>query len=209
MPDIVDLAGSIEAETIAASLARAAEPLRPGSAGECEGCDWWMPRLVDGLCGFCRDGRPRPADWEPPVRPEQPRVASIAAPLPENAAMPHAPGTKSITIAASGAVLTEIQRRTAGGTTSSNRAALELIEAGIAAGDGKATAPIAQAVETRTPRQRLVALLDSLSDLVVEQIEVAANPQPDGDLVAERDAWRARAEAAETKVERIRAEALA
>ena len=85
--DIVDLAGAIEAETISLGIARAAAPLDPGTAGECEQCEWWMPRLVGGLCAFCRDRRPRPADWEPPVPPsskhnEKPQPAEKEVSMP-------------------------------------------------------------------------------------------------------------------------------
>ena len=118
--------------------------------------------------------------------------------------MPHAQGTKSITIAASGAVLDEIKRRTAGGATSANRAALDLIEQAIAGGTEKPVATIPEA-EARTPRQRLVALLDGLSDLMIEQIEAAAAPRQDDQLLAERVAWQARAEEAVAKFARAMA----
>ncbi|WP_325540975.1 conjugal transfer protein TraR [Sphingopyxis sp.] len=39
----------------AARAARAAE--QPGAPGECTQCGEDMPRLVNGRCGYCRDGR--------------------------------------------------------------------------------------------------------------------------------------------------------
>ena len=201
MADVVDAAVAIEAETLARGIARASAPLRAGAAGECDGCDWWMPRLVDGLCGFCRDGRARPPDWEPPVRPDQPTATPDVSPtsLSETPVMASTPGSKSITFVASGEVLAEIKRRTDGGEVSNNRAALDLIEAGMRA------RPIAESVEARTPRQRLVALLDGVSDLLIEQIDAAASPAPDTALIAERDDWKARAEAAEGRLAQMRA----
>nr|WP_221239982.1 conjugal transfer protein TraR [Sphingomonas abaci] len=42
-----------------ASLAAARQPVAIGTPGECQKCGDDMPRLVGGLCGFCRDGRRR------------------------------------------------------------------------------------------------------------------------------------------------------
>ena len=204
MADVVDLAGQIEADTIAAAVARAVVPLRPGAAGECEQCGWWMPRLVDGLCAFCRDGRRRPDDWEPPTRPDQP-AAPDAPPSTETTTMPHPAGTKSITIAASGPILEAVQKRTAGGATSANRAVLDLIEVAIEAMDVKAASSATPASDVRTPRQRMVALLDGVSELLIEQIDAAARPSIDPDLVADRDAWKARADEAESKLAQMKA----
>lgn len=204
MADVVDLAASIEADTIATAVARAVVPLRPGAAGECEQCEWWMPRLVDGLCGFCRDSRRRPDDWEPPTRPDQP-AAPDALPSSETTTMPHPAGTKSITIAASGSILEAVQKRTAGGATSANRAVLDLIEVAIEAMEAKPVPSAAPAPDVQTPRQRMVALLDGVSELLIEQIDAAAAPSIDPELVADRDAWKARAEAAESKLEQMKA----
>lgn len=57
MADVVDLAGDITARALERQLAAARAPIPVGVAGECEGCERNMPRLVAGLCGFCRDGR--------------------------------------------------------------------------------------------------------------------------------------------------------
>lgn len=35
------------------------EQMPKGEPGECEACGDYFSRLVDGLCGFCRDGRTR------------------------------------------------------------------------------------------------------------------------------------------------------
>jgi len=69
MADLGDMATEIEGEHLAAGIARAKAPIATGAAGQCDECGHWMPRLVDGRCGFCRDGRLPPDDWEPPTPP--------------------------------------------------------------------------------------------------------------------------------------------
>lgn len=57
MADDVDRANDLAEEHLSHSLraARAAVPV--GQPGECEQCGEDMPRLVNGWCGYCRDGR--------------------------------------------------------------------------------------------------------------------------------------------------------
>lgn len=80
MSDIADRAAEITDEHIALGIARARVPIAEGKAGECEDCGEYMPRIVSGQCGFCRDGRTPPPGWEPPVaRPltqEEPTMAN-------------------------------------------------------------------------------------------------------------------------------------
>lgn len=80
MSDIADYAAEIADEHIALSIARARKPIAQGQPGECEECGEYMPRIVNGQCGFCRDGRAPPPGWEPPVaRPltrEEPTMAN-------------------------------------------------------------------------------------------------------------------------------------
>ncbi len=61
MTDIVDMAGEIEREHLARAIAAARVPIPAGAPGECERCGEDMPRLVDGWCAPCRDGRRRVA----------------------------------------------------------------------------------------------------------------------------------------------------
>lgn len=61
MADAVDMATDIVAEHLARGIAAARAPFDPGVAGECEGCGDEFPRLIGGKCGYCRDGRRRPA----------------------------------------------------------------------------------------------------------------------------------------------------
>ncbi|QNQ09289.1 conjugal transfer protein TraR [Sphingomonas alpina] len=60
MADEADLAAEIEAEHLARGIAAARQPIPEGKAGECDGCGEDMGRLVNGKCGYCRDGRRRP-----------------------------------------------------------------------------------------------------------------------------------------------------
>ena len=59
MADEIDRANEIVEEHLARGLAAARVPVPAGEPGECEGCGEDMPRLVNGRCGFCRDGRRR------------------------------------------------------------------------------------------------------------------------------------------------------
>lgn len=62
MADAIDMAATAEAELIAHGLARVDRTIAQGCPGECDDCGEWMPRLVHGRCGFCRDGRRPPAE---------------------------------------------------------------------------------------------------------------------------------------------------
>jgi hypothetical protein len=80
MTDIIDFAWQLADEHAASAIAAARQPIARGEPGDCENCGEYMPRLVDGQCGFCRDGRLPPPGWVPPVaRPltqEEPIVAN-------------------------------------------------------------------------------------------------------------------------------------
>jgi len=59
MADEVDLANDIAAADLARGIRAARQPIPVGVPGECEQCGDEMPRLVNGRCGYCRDGRRR------------------------------------------------------------------------------------------------------------------------------------------------------
>lgn len=59
MVDLVDAAQQLESEHLARAIAAARVPVPEGIPGECESCGEDMPRLVDGRCAPCRDGRMR------------------------------------------------------------------------------------------------------------------------------------------------------
>jgi RNA polymerase-binding transcription factor DksA len=61
MSDDVDRANDLAAADLARGIAAARAPIPAGEPGECEDCGEEMPRLVNGRCGYCRDGRRRAA----------------------------------------------------------------------------------------------------------------------------------------------------
>lgn len=60
MADDVDMANDLAEQHLDHSLRAARAPVPKGEPGECDECGEDMPRLVNGRCGFCRDGRRRP-----------------------------------------------------------------------------------------------------------------------------------------------------
>ncbi|MDR6847148.1 conjugal transfer protein TraR [Sphingomonas sp. BE137] len=65
MVDLVDAAQQLESEHLARAIAAARVPVPEGIPGECESCGEDMPRLVDGRCAPCRDGRVHVARFRP------------------------------------------------------------------------------------------------------------------------------------------------
>lgn len=196
--DIVDIAGAIEAETISLGIARAAAPLDPGTAGECEQCEWWMPRLVGGLCAFCRDRRPRPADWEPPVPPsshhnEKPKMAEKEVSMP----------AKSIQIPASADdVIAAIEAHARDHDVSLGLATASLIKRGMSVG---AYEP-GDRMAVTTPAT-IEDLLGQVRDLFATRDEAAvdaANTARD-DAEQRAEAAEKRAAAAEIKLAQAKA----
>lgn len=59
MADDVDMANELAANHLERSLRAARAAVPTGVPGECEECGEEMPRLIDGRCGYCRDGRRR------------------------------------------------------------------------------------------------------------------------------------------------------
>lgn len=59
MADIGDDAQRLEQEHLARSIAAARQPVPIGAPGECDNCGEDSPRLVNGHCARCRDGRTR------------------------------------------------------------------------------------------------------------------------------------------------------
>lgn len=57
MADDVDKAAVLADQHLEHSLRAARAAVPAGIPGECEQCGEDMPRLVDGRCGYCRDGR--------------------------------------------------------------------------------------------------------------------------------------------------------
>lgn len=191
MADSVDMAGDLEAEMISLGIARAARPIDPGTAGECDQCDWWMPRLVGGLCAFCRDGRPRPADWEPPVPPHS-QQTNGANPREKEAVMP----AKSIQIPASANdVIAAIEAHARENDVSLGLATASLIKRGMSVGAYEAGTLAAVAVP---------ATIEDLLEQVRELFAMRDQSALDAANSA-REAAEARAAAAEDKLAQAKA----
>jgi len=57
MADDVDMATELSQQHLDHSLRAARAAVPAGAPGECKQCGEDMPRMVDGRCGYCRDGR--------------------------------------------------------------------------------------------------------------------------------------------------------
>lgn len=71
MADEADIANAQAEVRREAALSRIARTIPAGAPGICDECEEPMPRLVGGLCGFCRDGRRPPLSFYAD-RPEAP-----------------------------------------------------------------------------------------------------------------------------------------
>lgn len=183
MSDIVDMASEIEGEHVARGVARATAPIPAGYAGECDDCGHFMLRLVLGRCGFCRDGRLPPDDWEPPQRPDNlpPRTPAMPA--------------KTINLPASEAVAhTAIEERAKQLDCTLGAAAADLILAGAQA----ITVEGARLTGEHLTVEQLLAELSRRFDAAVtsEQLVEAAQRAASAE---------ARAEAAEETLSQMRA----
>jgi len=201
MSDVVDMATEIQDEHLARSLKLARQPIAAGVAGECEQCFEDSPRLVGGRCAFCRDGRRRPPNpigkMPKPVPPEETRVEQSVEEAPTM--------SKSVTFVADGAVLAEIRRRTADGT-SNNRAALDLVEAGLAAMRGDP--PAAPVVPVDLPSLAADVLIGEITRRLTSLVDAAAVEAADQRIAEAEDrasAAEERAVAAERKLDQLRA----
>ncbi|CAN5572967.1 hypothetical protein BH10PSE14_BH10PSE14_06250 [soil metagenome] len=59
MADDADLATELASAHLERSISAARAPIPVGAPGICDDCGDEMPRLVDGRCAPCRDGRRR------------------------------------------------------------------------------------------------------------------------------------------------------
>jgi hypothetical protein len=188
MADIVDMAGEIEAEHIARSLARAALPIPAGHAGECDDCGEIMPRLVNGRCGFCRDGRVPPPGWTPPADTTARR---------EESTMP----AKTICLPATAATaIAAIDQLAQQSDIPLGQAAAQLIERGAAA----AMAASADPVPIDLTSASLFDLLGAALTLVEAREDDSAACADLAAAIERAEAAEARAEAAEGKLQRLK-----
>lgn len=181
MPDAIDMAAQIEAEHIARGLQRIARDIPAGVPGECDNCGEVMPRLVDGLCGFCRDGRIPIRDRAPPDLPAEP----------EEPQMP----TKSISIPPTEQVAIDaIEQRARALDCTQGIAAAELIVLGM------------EALSRTAGEQPVLADLSAIHiDALLAEVRLRLERAADQ---AALEAETARANAAEGKLAKLR-EALA
>ena len=203
MADIVDMAAEIEGEHLAASLAQARVSIPVGVPGECDNCGDDFPRLVGGLCGYCRDGRrpmltSAPAPAEPlhhPSADEAPTLPPSPSQEIQTMAATAALKSRAITFPADGDLLRAIEQRAEAESIGLGRAAMDLAMRGLAAINEPPAdpAPVPPAVED--------VHLDALLGEVRRRFEHA------GDRSAELAAIT-RADEAEGKLARLR-EALA
>jgi hypothetical protein len=150
MSDDADRALEIEAELLAVSLSRISGIIPAGAPGECDDCGEIMPRLVDGRCGYCRDGRRPPLsrfddaapgaravpDTRPDIVVQAATAPAIGAPVNEESdvmatAKPTA-NSRTISVPASGTVLAAIEKRAAEENLPWGRAAVSLLEDALA-----------------------------------------------------------------------------
>lgn len=157
-----------------------------------------VDRVAARIAEIIARGRRRSPAVTPVKQPEAPPPISR-----EEQAMP---ASKSITFVATGEVLDKIKELTAGGA-SNNKAALELVEAGMRVLQ-KAQQPI-PAASTACADLSTEALLDMLRQrLDVPQVDQAAVQAAEArarDADAEAERQRQRAETAETKLAAVRA----
>ncbi len=213
MADDADQAHDNEAQHLAVSLSTIDPAMPKGVRGECENCGEDMPRLVGGLCGFCRDGR-RPSfqqrpQWSGldtsrhpkpmPIDPEPAEVRAIAAEVvttpaigvqPEEDEVPNPKPSddfRNVSILARGPLLTAILKRASERELSLNKAATSLIEDAL-------TPSIVQPAATL--HDLSTVSMSDLMDELIGRVETAPTP----DLLA---AAIARAEAAEGQLAAI------
>ncbi|KQM37630.1 hypothetical protein ASE59_14200 [Sphingomonas sp. Leaf10] len=192
MSDVVDFAAQIEADRIARGIAEASQPMAVGVAGECDECEWWMPRLVGGLCPYCRDGRPRPADWEPPVPPNSSSAPVAPAISKEPAPMP----AKSIQLpAAAQNAIRKVEELAQSKGISIGQAAAELIDREIAL-------PASNVVTVDLCTIGVPALLDHLRAAFDDRADHSAELVA---LIERAEAAEVRATAAEEKLAQFKA----
>lgn len=144
MVDDADLSSLNEAQHVAASLTHIDATIPVGVAGECDECGMLMPRLVDGRCGFCRDGRRPPPERyaaaqarlhspdSPPARVTSPPPSPVEA---KETTMPNPkprPDFQNIGLLAKGDMLKTIRAYAAEHDLSAGKAALALMERALA-----------------------------------------------------------------------------
>lgn len=200
MSDFADDASDIQDQHLAASLSRINAAIPAGVAGDCENCGDHFPRLIGGLCGFCRDGR-QPhfgrRDTRPSTTAREAAPVASAAPTPvpgvpseekdDDVANPKpSDDFRNISVLARGPILKAIITRAEERDLSFNKAATSLIEDALA--------------------DRAAATLVDLSKLpVTDLLEEIGHRLAQSASTSELVAMTTRAETAEAKLAQVQA----
>jgi hypothetical protein len=191
MADDVDMAVEIADEHLARGIARARQPIPAGVPGECEQCFEDSPRLVNGRCAFCRDGRRRPAN------PTSKQPAPVPAPSTEDI-MP----AKSVQLPASADVaIACLEEHARGNNLPLGQAAAELIERGAAT----VTAPPGASPATLSLDDLIRLIRDRFDERPDQAAELAAATERADAAEARATAAEERAKAADAKLAQARA----
>lgn len=194
MADNADIAFELADAAVSRGLATIAADIPAGVAGECDDCGEPMPRLIDGRCGFCRDGRRPPLSFYADRTDAPPAPASTTK---EHVPMTQTPPLASRKIAFDGPVLAAIEDRAATNDTSYKLAASELIEMALT------PAPLAAPEATELSSGILsVADTDELFAELRARFDAA---QANDVMEAALQAANARADAAEQKLADLKA----
>lgn len=165
MADQADIANAQAEVRVAAAISRVDGAIPAGAPGICEDCGEAMPRLVDGLCGFCRDGRRPPLSFYA----DRPAPA-LNAPQEETKSMPNPPPSddfRNVSILARGPLLRAIMDRASERDLSLNKAATSLIEDALVDPTEEATVIIEPASVEKLTTVDLLAELGRRFDAAV------------------------------------------
>ena len=139
MPDAADLADALQAAEVARGLARITAAIPAGVPGECEGCGEHMPRLVDGRCGFCRDGRRPPLASYDRAAPERAARPAPPQPVPAKPKETIMPSKLTATLNLVGDPADAFRAFAAEHDLTQGLAAVRLVEQALAGGDAPAS----------------------------------------------------------------------
>jgi hypothetical protein len=185
-----EAAFEIVEELVARGLSSIDRALPAGVAGECDDCGEQMPRLVNGRCGFCRDGRRPPLSFYEnriPAQPVQP--APIGAPTKETEVkVVNTATAKVVSVPAKGDVLSAIEKIAEKFDLPLGQAAIRLIEQGL-----ERETAVAEAALSSLAGFSVAELLEELGERAERAHDQAA-----------LDAAERRAQAAEGKLAALR-----
>lgn len=165
MADDLDHASRMQDETIAWALSAVDRTIPAGIVGDCEECGELMPRLVDGRCGFCRDGRkPTPEQYE--------RARNLAEAMMTAA---NTTDSQTISVPVKGDTLAAIRAHASTHDLPMGRAVVSLVEQALAEPTEEATIIIKPASVAKLDTEALLAELGRrLAQAVTPQLLDAA-----------------------------------